>query len=180
MDALTNIWVWLNNIDTILGVLTAIFSGYAAYRLRKQAKQLRELARTAPRIENFQQLRQAHEGVKSSAPVAFALSLIPTSASIKRSVETLLNAKGWRMPVEELNMNGINSPQDLEDFVNKLREKKRYFEASGFTEIHLFLAGPVQPGTLVGALYDNWIPVKLYHKPTPPPPEVYEYWMPLI
>lgn len=84
------------------------------------------------------------------------------------------------MPIEELNMNGINSPKDLEAFVNALREKRRYLEAAGFTELHLFIAGPVQAGTIIGSMYRNWIPVKLYHKPSPAPPQVYEYWMPLI
>ena len=84
------------------------------------------------------------------------------------------------MPIEELNMPGLYSAQDLETFVNLLREKKRFIDASRHTEVHLFIAGPVQAGTIIGALYDNWIPVKLYHKPTPPPPSVYEYWMPLL
>ena len=121
-----------------------------------------------------------HEGVKSSAPVAFAVSLLPTNESIKGSVEIFLTAQGWKMPVEELNLNGLNSPNDREAFLNALREKRRYFDAHGFTEIHLFIAGPVQAGTIIGSLFRNWIPVKLYHKPNPAPPYIYEYWMPLL
>jgi hypothetical protein len=131
-------------------------------------------------VENFQELIKLHEGVKSSAPVALAISLLRDIHSIKNSVQTFLDAKGWKMPIVELTKDGINTPQDLEDFVNLLHEKKRYFEQTAYTEIHLFIAGPVQAGAIVGALYDNWIPVKLYHKPTPPPPSVYEYWMPLL
>ncbi len=73
------------------------------------------------------------------------------------------------MEIEELNMNGINSRDDLEEFLNRLREKKRFFDAQGITELHLFIAAPVQAGVLVGGVFDNWIPVKLYHRPQPVP-----------
>jgi hypothetical protein len=113
-------------------------------------------------------------------PVAFALSLVPSSESIKRVVDQFLQFQGWEMPVEELNMNGINNAKDLEAFVNALREKRRHFEVMGCTELHLFIQGPVQAGTIIGGIFRNWIPVKLYHKPSPQPPQIYEYWMPLI
>jgi hypothetical protein len=125
-------------------------------------------------------LRTLHEGVKSSAPVAFALSLLSTSESIKGLVEIFLRAQDWRMPIEELNMNGRNSAEYLENFVNALREKQWYFEMSGFTEVHLFVQGPVPAGAIIGAQPRNWIPVKLYHKPNPTPLQMYEYWMPLV
>ncbi len=173
-------WSWFGRADNFIGVFTALAAGYTAYRAWQQNKRLRELVKLTPRVENLAELRKVHNGVKSSAPVAFALSLIPAGDSIKSQVETFLRAQGWKMPIEELNMNGLNSPEDIEAFINALREKRRYFEACCFTEIHLFIAGPVQAGTIIGALYRNWIPVKLYHKPTPAPPQVYEYWMPLI
>lgn len=30
------------------------------------------------------------------------------------------------------------------------------------------------------SIFDDWIPVKLYHKPTPAPPYLYEYWTPFL
>jgi hypothetical protein len=173
-------WTWFGRADNIVGLVTAVISGCILLLVWRQNRRFREIARQAPRVENFQQTVKLHEGVKSSTPVAFALSLIPTGESIKGQVEIFLRSQNWRMPVEELNMNGINSAQDLETFINGLREKRRYFEAAGFTELHLFIAGPVQAGTIIGSMYRNWIPVKLYHKPSPAPPRVYEYWMPLI
>lgn len=173
-------WELLARFSDVVGLAGAVFAGYAAFRLWQQNKRLRELARQAPAIENFTDLVKAHDGVKSSAPVALALSLLPSGESILPQVKTFLRARGWNMEIEELKMSGIHSPQDLAAFVNQLREKRRLFQAQANTEIHLFIAGPIQAGTIVGALYDNWIPVKLYHKPTPPPPDIYEYWMPLL
>lgn len=172
-------WDWYGRVADSLGILTVVFSGYAAWKLWRQNKRLRELAQNVPKIENFKQLVEVNEGVKSSAPMALAISLIPSNESIRKTVENFLLAKGYNMEIEELNMNGINSRDDLEEFLNRLREKKRFFDAQGITELHLFIAAPVQAGVLVGGVFDNWIPVKLYHRPQPPPPEFYEYWMPL-
>lgn len=173
-------WTQFGRMDNFFGVAATFFSAYAAFRLWRQNKQLRELAKKNPPVENFEQLLTLHQGVKSSNPAAFALSLVPASESIKRAVEQFLQSQGWKMPVEELNMNGINTAKDLESFVNALREKRRYFEATGCTELHLFIQGPVQAGTIIGGIFRHWIPVKLYHRPSPQTPQIYEYWMPLI
>jgi hypothetical protein len=173
-------WTWFGRADNLISVSTAVISLCTLLLVWRQERRLRSQAREKAQIANFADLRTQHEGIKSSKPVAFALSLIPTADSIKPQVETFLRVQGWKMPIEELNMDGLNSPEELEAFVNALRQKRRYFQACGFTEIHLFIAGPVQAGTIVGSMFRNWIPVKLYHKPSPAPPQVYEYWIPLI
>jgi hypothetical protein len=172
-------WTSFGRVDNFLGVATIVFAAYTAFRLWQQNKQLMELAKKSPPVENFEQLLALHQGVKSSNPMAFALSLVPSSEYIKRAVEQFLQSQGWKMPVKELNMNGINTAKDLEAFVNVLHEKRRYFEATGCTELHLFIQGPVQAGT-IGSNFRHWIPVKLYHRPNSQPPQIYEYWMPLI
>jgi hypothetical protein len=86
----------------------------------------------------------------------------------------------WKMEIEELKMDGIDPATNLESFINELRKKRKLIEAKKFTEVHVFISGPIVAGALLGSLYDNWIPVKLYHKPTPAPSQVYEYWMPLL
>lgn len=180
-------FTWLNSLGSSIGwlanilqVATVVFAAYAAFRLWKQNRQLRDLARKTPPVENFQQLVSLHEGVKTSGPAALAVSLVDTTQSIRPQVEQFLQAKGWSMPVEELIMDGVTGTADLEQLVNSLREKRRYFESIGCTELHLFIQGPVQAGTIIGSLYRNWIPVKLYTRPTPQQPQVYEYWMPLL
>ena len=168
---------WLANI---LQVATVVFAAYAAFRLWKQNRQLRDLARKVPPVENFQKLVSLYEGVQTTKPLALAVSLVDTTHSIKPQVEQFLEAKGWSMTIEELNMDGIKGKDDLEKLINALREKRRYLESTQCTELHLFIQGPVQAGTIIGSLYRQWIPVKLYHRPTPQTPQVYEYWMPLL
>ncbi len=173
-------WTYFGRVDNALGVATVGLAGYSAYRLFRENKRRQEFARQSLPIERFEQLVEAHQGIRSLKPVALAVCLIPTNDSIRGDVTTFLRANEWEMPIEELNMDGLNSPEDRERFVNLLREVRRDFEAKGYTEIHLFIAGPVQAGTIIGGLYRNWMPIKLYHKPNPAPPQVYAYWMPLI
>lgn len=171
-------WTVLANTANIIGMFTFAASSFAAYRLWKQNRQLRELCKNTPPIQDFQELLKRHQGVKSSNPVALALSLTPATDSIRNSVESFFGIQGWNMPIEELNMNGINTAQDIEIFLNMLKQKRRFIDEAGHTEVHLFISGPVQAATLVGAFFVHWIPVKLYHKSNVT--GTYEYWMPIV
>ncbi|NOT61923.1 MAG: hypothetical protein HOP19_17040 [Acidobacteria bacterium] len=173
-------WTWFGRVDNVFGVVGAIIGAATFALVWRQERRLRAQVKEKAALGNFAELRTQHAGIQSATPVAFALSLIPTSESIKGSVRTFLTSQQWDMPIEELNLDGLNSAEDLERFINALREKRRAFDDVGYTEIHLFIAGPVQAGTIIGSLFRNWIPVKLYHKPNPAPPQVYEYWMPLL
>lgn len=176
----TPFWNWFGRIDNFLGVATTIFAGYAAYRLHQQNKRLRELTAQTPKIEGFRQLVEAYEGKKTSHPVAFGLSLVTGTRSLAPSISTFLTHQGWEMHIEELNMEGLDPQNNLEEFLNQLRTKRRLFEEEKYTEVHLFIQGPIIAGILLGAVFDNWVvPVKLYHKPQNPIPQVYEYWLPL-
>lgn len=163
----------------VLAFFTFLVSAYAAFRLWRLHRQYRELAKKTPPVRNFSERVRVHEGVKSSNPVALAISLKPNSESIKPTVEKFLGDEKMSMPVEEISIDGIDGPEDLESFVNALNARRSFIESAGFTEVHLFIAGPVQAGTLTGAIFSNWIPVKLYHMPREKP-QLYEYWMPLL
>lgn len=175
-----DMWTFLGRTDLLFSILAASFSGFAALKLRQQNKRLKELAKAAPKLIDFKEILQRYEGIQSLRPMAFSLSLIPRGESIKDNVQTFLRLQGWNMEIEELNMNGITNSEDLETFINNLREKRRLFDALQVTELHLFIAGPVIAAVIIGAMFDNWIPVKLYHKPQPAPASIYEYWLPLM
>jgi hypothetical protein len=133
----TTFWNYFGRIDNVLGIVTVILAAYAAYRLRQQNKRRIELVRQTVPIENFGHLIEANQGINSQKPVALAVCLLSANDSIEASVKTFLRVKVWDMPVEPLNMNGLNNAADLERFVNLLREKRRDFEGKGYTEIHL-------------------------------------------
>ena len=171
---------FVGNCSNIIGIIGTVFSVLVWIKLRIQNKRLIELLRTSPKIENFKDQVKYWSEIHTLNPYAFAVSLIPHSSSIKEDVKRFLKIKGqkWEnMPIVELNVDGI-CPDNLEDYLNQLRIKRREFEAKGATEVHLFFAGPVQAATLVGAMFDNWRPTLLYHnnKNT----GSYEFWCPLV
>lgn len=174
------IWEWIGKLDSVLGVLTVIFSGYAAYRLWRQNQRYQTLARELQQSVDIRQRIQDYKGIQTAKPIALAIALLPTVPSIKDNVKTYLKGNKLRMPVDEISMTGINGANDLELLVKKIQNKKIEMHSEGFTEVHLFLAGPVATGVIIGSLLSNWVPVKIYHKPTPSPAHVYEYWMPLF
>lgn len=173
-------WQLLNNFASVLQIITVIATVYTATRLWQENRRIRDLIDKTPSVEGFTTMRESHSGIKSIAPVALVLTLTPNTHSIRSSVEAFLSHMNWKMEIEELKMDGIDPATNLESFINELRKKRKLIEAKKFTEVHVFISGPIVAGALLGSLYDNWIPVKLYHKPTPAPPQVYEYWMPLL
>ena len=175
-----NTWDLISRLDNLLGIGTFIAAIYAAYRLWQQNRKFYRQARESRPNVNLQQYIISNEGIQSEKPVAFALALTPNTPSIKPQVEWFLKMKQWEMPIEELEMAGIEDANDLQRLVDTLQEKKRLFQLKGYTELHLFLNGAVAAGVIIGALFDNWIPVKVYQKPRIDIQQIYEYWMPLI
>lgn len=178
MQSSVDTWTMLGRADTIISFATFAASLYAAIKLWKHTRALRSIVSQTPTLADFQELIAKRKGITSPKPVAIAASLIPQQASIANDVKEFLLSENMRMPIEELNMDGINDSHDLEILVNKLRELRRKLDGDGYSEAHLFLSSPVQVGTIFGAAFDNWKSVKLYHKNNRS--HRYEYWMPLV
>ncbi len=77
------------------------------------------------------------------------------------------------MKIEELNFNNLTH-ENFDNFINELKIKRREFSAKGATEVHLFISGPMQAAAMIGSIFSNWIPVKLYN--FDPQLREYEYW----
>jgi SMODS-associated and fused to various effectors sensor domain len=175
-NAMEQFFFWLGNIANILSLFTLVVSVLTFLKVQQEARKLTRSLAQVPPVDNLREAIDFAETIHSPKPVALAFSLTPTVGSIKNSVQGFLVAKRWRMPIEEVEMNGL-SPDNIQEFYEKVRHEKRRLDLKGYTEVHLFFSGPVQAGTLVGCLFSNWIPVKLYHKTQG---GSYEYWMPLL
>jgi hypothetical protein len=173
-------WFYIGNAANLLGIFTFVLSIFTWLRVRKQNRELKELNRRIPPSALPSELRNAYSGITSERPIALAVSLLHNTASIKPDVDRFLRSKGMAIPIHEIHFDGINSDQDRDELIQQLRGVRRDFDTEEFTEIHLFVAGPVQAGTIIGALFDQWKPVKLYHRHAQPAGATYEFWMPLM
>lgn len=174
---MNDFWVWIANISGLLGIVTTGLAAYSAAVLWRRNQRLVEQAQALARFEDFDQLREYHEGLDSPNPIALALSLTPNAGSIRRSVETFLGKKGWKMDIEEIQREGLR-PGELKSLIEEFRAKRRLIDTTGYTEVHIFFSGPVAAAMLLGGIYDNWIPVKVYQKVQAS--DDYEYWSPLF
>ena len=55
------------------------------------------------------------------------------------------------------------NPGALPGVIQQLLRLKNELSLEGVTEVHLFYAGPVALGLILGGLFHNWVPVKVYH-----------------
>lgn len=170
-------FTWLGNIANVLSLITLLFSILTYFKVKKETRKLTESLAQVPSLKDISEHINFSANINSPRPVALAFSLTPTGSSIKPPVQNFLNAKNRKMPVEEIQMNGI-SIDNIQDFYKQVCGKKLELELKEYTEVHLFFNGPVQAATIVGCLFSNWMPVKLYHRPQGS--SSYEYWMPLI
>jgi hypothetical protein len=173
-------WTDFGRFADVLGIASLLFSGYAAFRLWLQNREWRKQAARTPPIMDFKQRVLHANGVTTPSPVAVAISLVENSESIEGRVGDYLRARDLKMPIEAVVMNGLRDTGDLEQYLHQLRELRRRLELEHRTELHLFFAGPVQAATLAGAVFKNWVPVKLYQKARDDASYFYEYWMPLM
>lgn len=170
------IWEILDKIGILIGILTFVVSTLIYLWVRKQKREMKKLAAQLP-PSDYHEAFERHETITSDNPMALCICLIDNTHSIKNAAESFLESTGRKMSeIEELNLNGITPDADsMSNYINKLR-KLRKGKLANATEIHLFLAGPMQAAAIAGAVLDNWHPVILYNKKG----TTYEYWGPLL
>lgn len=97
----------------------------------------------------------------SKNPKALAVCF---GGSIKKPVEDYLKGKYKHpIPVVEYSTADEVTVHNIHKHMECLSKIKYDFQTEGVMELHLFIRGPVMMGTLIGAIFDNWVIVKLYH-----------------
>ncbi|MGE4095800.1 MAG: SAVED domain-containing protein [Candidatus Binatia bacterium] len=141
-------WTSLNRMSDVLGVLTALPMLAAAVlfaqRARRYRQRLREMA-----------------GQTTAHPIALAVSL--TGLDISEQVRTFLASQGVHWPVRTYRQEEAVTPSVLPSVMHQLSRLKNDLSLESVTEVHLFYAGPVALGVMLGGLLHNWVPVKVYH-----------------
>ena len=172
------LWEMANKISIIVSLGTFVFSIIIWFLLKKQQKKMKILGYTTPPIKDYKTDFEKYTTLQTDNPFALCISLLSTTHSIKSVVKKYLKLNNLKIRdknIIELAMDGIDGTEAIENYLTQLRELRRG-ELSDATEIRLFIAGPVQAGTMAGAILDNWVPVLMYHKGR----IHYEYWGPLL
>ncbi len=140
-------WEGLGHLADALGVVTAVpfmvTSAYFVSRARRYRRRLRQL-----------------EGVTSGHPVALAVSLAGTR--IRPAVEAFCAGFGQPVKLVELYRAGGLAQTELPGVLLELQSLKNRLLDEGASEVHLFLSCPLAVACAIGALFDNWVPVKVY------------------
>ncbi|MBI3303618.1 MAG: SAVED domain-containing protein [Deltaproteobacteria bacterium] len=141
-------WAVLTCVADVLGVLTALpmlaAAGLFLHRARRYRQRLREM-----------------EGQTTPRPVALAVSL--TGLDISEQVRGFLAERRLPGPVRVYCRGEKVNPAILPELLHRLTRLKNTLSLESVTEVHLFYAGPVALGIMLGGLFHNWVPVKVYH-----------------
>jgi hypothetical protein len=146
-DPNSTAWLMIDRISILLSylvVVTIVTIAWQCFRFIRLRRRLGRLAGTSRR------------------PRALALAF--GGGTIKVAVQEFL-ATAYRapVPVEEYVADEV-TPRNVHRHLEQIRRIKERLQTEGVTELHLFLKAPVVVGTAVGAIFDNWVGVKLYHK----------------
>ena len=95
----------------------------------------------------------------SERPWALAIGL---GGDIAGSVKEYLKDQNLDIQVESYSREGYISPDDFYGILRELLKIKDRLTQVGITELHLFYKGPVTMAMAIGAITDNWVPVKVY------------------
>jgi hypothetical protein len=95
----------------------------------------------------------------SDRPWALAVGL---GSDITGSVKEYLRDMRLEMPIETYVRQGYVPSRDLYPVLRDLLKIKDKLTQVGVTEVHLFYKGPVTVAMAIGAITDNWVPIKVY------------------
>jgi hypothetical protein len=140
-------WDNLSHVADMLGVITALpllaTSAYLFSRAQRYRRRLRQLA-----------------GVTSARPAALVVSL--TGTRIRPAVEGFCAGFAQPITLYEVQRQGGLTQAVFPKVLFELQRLKNRLMDDGISEVHLFLSCPLVVACAIGALFDNWVPVKVY------------------
>jgi len=140
------VWLWLDRVSILLSylvVISIVAFVFNVFRYRRKRKELTEI-----------------EG-KTALPKALCLSF--GGGSIKNAVRDYLKETypDRKIAVSEYKGDEV-TPQNVHKHEEGIRKLKERYQSKGVTELHLFMKGPLGLALAVGAIFDNWVAVKIY------------------
>lgn len=143
-------WEHIGKIANIIQILSVFPFLLTAYLFWSRAKK-------------YKKLLMQQKGTTSEKPVALAIGLVGTG-DISGQVSQFLTDNNLKMGIESyfINVGKGVTKDNIQKILRDLLKIKAKLTTQGVTEVHLFLATPVAISAAIGAIFDNWVPVKVY------------------
>ncbi len=141
MDEFT---VPLGIVADIIGIITFVAALWLIYKTRQEYRR---------------RLRELNEGQREGGWILSVGIGGDISGSVKHYLES---ANLSRYPLKNLSHDGVLDSDNYDDMLRQLLRVKDDITQSGATEVHLFYKGPVTLALAIGAIFDNWLPIKVY------------------
>jgi hypothetical protein len=154
-----NFWSYLSNTANIIQILSAIPLFAGAWLLFNRSRRYK------------QKMKETEMGI-TAKPIALAISVMPVDISTQ--VKDYLTEKQLKMEVRTYWQKEGITPDNIVHRVEDIAKIKAELSVEGVTEVHLFLMTPVAFASFIGAIFDNWVKVKVYHHDTTT--GKYEFW----
>lgn len=171
-----NFWTLIGRGSNIISIFGAIASIWLWFRMKYQLKKIRENAAQDLRDNSFREMHNYHQNINTTNPFVVCFELKGKNSSIRNDVDVFL--KGKNISIIKNNFLEIKydtlTKESFIDFVEELIQKRIDLKILGATEILVFLEGPLQAAALIGSVFSNWVPVKIYN--LEPQSRRYEYW----
>lgn len=143
----SNFWLWADRLSILLSYAVVATIAAVLYQFWHVRQQRRRIAALAGRTDR---------------PGALAVSF--GNANITEPVRQFLAAAypDREIPVVECCATGEVTPHNVHGHLDRLRRLKEQMQTEGVTELHLFVFGPLALAVALGAIFDNWVGVKVY------------------
>lgn len=139
-------WLWVDRLSIALSYVVVATIAAFLYNLLRYRRKRKALAGVAG---------------KTAHPQALALSF--GGGSIKQAVKAYLDTTyDTPIAVEEYEASEITA-ENIHRHEEAVRRLKEEYQSENVTELHLFMKGPVAFAIGIGAIFDNWVSVKIYH-----------------
>ena len=155
-------WQVIGNAASVIQILSAIPFLFGAWGFLVRARRYRR------RVEEI-------EKRITERPLALAIGLAGTD--ISGQVKSFLDSNGMKMDVRSYTRSGGVTRANIHGMLADILKIKSQMTEAAVTEVHLFLACPLVFAVALGAILDNWVPVKVYHLNRDA--GRYEFWTPL-
>ena len=140
-------WLWMDRVSIILSYFV-VFS-IAAFVLHwfRFRRMRRQIAKAAARKNN---------------PRALAICFRegPVKTVFQRALKKLYPDQD--IPIDEYTQPDIK-PKDVHKHLEAFRRLKEQYMVQGVSELHIAFKGPVAMAVAIGAIFDNWVTVIVYH-----------------